>query len=69
MQNELSLAHPAFRVIEAVVGNPRQECVSEIGGTPEHLDAVILLVMDLDIVDFGLVTDTVEGDTVELVLG
>ena len=67
-QHELGAAAPAIGVVHGVVVIAGQHQVTQIDRTAEHLDTVVRVVVDLDVVDLGAGTDALEGDTVQLVL-
>ena len=68
-EDELGAAGPAIGVVHGVVADTGQNNVLHVDGATEHLDAIVLVVVDLDIVDRGAVTNALEGDAVQLVLG
>ena len=64
----LQPADPAVHPVEVVVLGAEGEDVPGVGGAAEHLEAVVLSVVDLHPVDHGAPAAALERDAVELVL-
>ena len=68
-EDELGAASPTIGVVHGVVADTGQNDIFHVDGATEHLDAIVLVVVDLDVVDSRAITNALEGDAVELVIG
>ena len=59
---------PAVRPVQAVVGVADQHHMGGVDGAAEELQAVVQVVIDLNVIDAGAAAHALEGDAVQLVL-
>src|SRR5690242_6897869 len=63
---ELPLAGPTVVPVEAVIAVAAGDTMLQIDSAAEHLEAVVVVVVRLHIVDCGAAADSIEGDAVDL---